>query len=60
MKGREYYTIFLTDFRYSNFDVDRLTYRQKGTTFYVTPSICHPMNFVQSVNQVIPIDLDID
>lgn len=35
MKGREYYTIFLTDFRYSNFDVDRLTYRQKGTTFYV-------------------------
>ena len=34
-KGRDYYTIFLTNFKYSNFDFDKLIYRQDGITIYV-------------------------
>lgn len=34
-KGRDYYTIFLTNFKYSNFDFDKLIYRQNGIIIYV-------------------------
>ena len=34
-KGHDYYTIFLTNFKHNNFDFDRFTSRQKGTTIYV-------------------------
>lgn len=34
-KGREYYTSFLTNFKYTNFNLNKLTFRQVGTTIYV-------------------------
>ena len=49
--------LFLTNFKYTNFDLDRLSFRQLGTTIYVEafyiPSIyCCPICSCESLNKL--------